>query len=326
MPAESVPTGIPLVTGATGFAGGHLVEHLLEDEPYVAAWGHAGGRQTTASDNDGRVTWFSVDVTDADAVARSIAAIQPSAVYHCAGIADVHGAWSQSARALRVNVMGTQAVLDALDRISLRAPILITGSALVYRPSLEALSEDSPLGPSSPYGVSKLAQEMVAESASGHIFVTRSFNHAGPRQSASYVTSSFARQIAEAEAGLREPVLRVGNLDARRDLTDVRDTVRAYRLLVERGRPRQPYNVCRGEAFRVGDLLDSLLTYARVRLRVETDPSRLRPSDNPVVLGNPSRLHQDTGWTPRRSIEQTLNDLLEYWRHVVRGPSSSSSA
>jgi GDP-4-dehydro-6-deoxy-D-mannose reductase len=125
---------------------------------------------------------------------------------------------------------------------------------------------------------------------------------------------------------LREPVLRVGNLDARRDITDVRDTVRAYQMLVERGHPRQPYNVCRGEAFRVGDLLESLLGHAQVRVRVEIDPARMRPSDNPVVLGNPARLHQHTGWTPRIPIDQTLSDLLEYWRRMVGDQRSSSTA
>jgi GDP-4-dehydro-6-deoxy-D-mannose reductase len=205
--------------------------------------------------------------------------------------------------------------------LRLDVPILVTGSALVYGSSVDALTEESPLAPSSPYGVSKLAQEMAANLAPGHVLITRSFNHAGPRQSDAYVTSSFARQIAEAEAGIREPVLAVGNLDARRDITDVRDTVRAYRLLVERGRPHQPYNVCRGEAFRVGDLLDSLIRLAQLRIQVRTDPARLRPNDNPVVLGSPQRLRQDTGWTPAIGIDDTLRDLLGYWRrHLARVP------
>jgi GDP-4-dehydro-6-deoxy-D-mannose reductase len=322
----SISAGTPLVTGATGFAGSHLLEHLLEHEPHVTAWGHTGGRALPETNAGDRVAWAAVDVTDADAVAASLARIRPSAVYHCAGVADVHGAWTDSARALRVNVLGTHTLLTALDRLGLNPPVVITGSALVYRPSSQALSEDSPLGPSSPYGVSKLAQEMLAESSTGHIVVARPFNHAGPRQSASYVTSSFARQIAEAEAGLREPILRVGNLDARRDITDVRDTVRAYRMLIAHGHPRRPYNVCRGDAFRVGDLLESLLAHATLRVRVEIDPARMRPSDNPVVLGNPARLHQDTGWTPRIPIDQTLSDLLEYWRRLVRDHRSPSTA
>jgi GDP-4-dehydro-6-deoxy-D-mannose reductase len=307
---------VPLVTGATGFAGSHLIEHLLEHAPRVAAWGHAGGRDLPAA-SDERVSWSAVDITDSDAVTRTLDQLRPSAIYHCAGIADVHGTWAVSTRALRVNVIGTHTLLSAVERLGLAIPVLVTGSALVYGSSLDALTEDSPLIPSSPYGVSKIAQEMAADQAALHVILTRPFNHAGPRQSASYVTSSFARQIAEAEVGIREPVLAVGNLDARRDITDVRDTVRAYRLLVERGRPHQPYNVCRGEAFRVGDLLDSLIREAQVPIGVRTDPALLRPNDNPIVLGNPQRLRQDTGWAPAIGIDDTLRDLLTYWRQQL---------
>jgi len=309
--------GIPLVTGAAGFAGSHLVDHLLDSESRVTAWAHPGGRSPSDRYDPDRVQWAAVDVSDAAAVARELHALQPSAVYHCAGVADVHNSWADSARALRVNVLGTEAVLDAIRRMAPDVPVLVTGSALVYRPSAGALSEDSPIGPSTPYGVSKLAQEMVAFDGGGRVIVTRSFNHAGPRQSSAYVTSSFARQIAEAEAGVREPVIRVGNLDARRDITDVRDTVRAYRALVERGRPGTAYNVCRGEAFRIGDLLDALVRQSHIAITVEVDPSRFRPSDNPVVLGNPERICTDTGWQPRIAIQRTLAELLEYWRGAV---------
>jgi GDP-4-dehydro-6-deoxy-D-mannose reductase len=308
----AAPAGRPLVTGAAGFAGGHLIDHLLEREEQVAAWGH--GAPPTASPDPNRVSWTSVDVTDRQAVTASLERIQPSAVFHCAGIADVHSTWSDSATALRVNVIGTHNLLTALEQLGLDVPVLVTGSALVYRPSDAALSEDSPIGPSSPYGVSKLAQELVGFAARGRVIVTRSFNHAGPRQGPAYVTSSFARQIAEAEAGVREPVLSVGNLEARRDITDVRDTVRAYRLLLEKGRSATPYNVCRGEAFRVRDLLESLVSQAKVAIEIRSDPARMRPNDNPIVLGDPARLSADTGWAPRIPIEQTLRDLLDYWR------------
>ena len=307
----------PLVTGAGGFAGGHLIDHLLEHEAQVVAWGHATNRRP--DDRGGRVRWHAVDVTDGTAVRRALQASCPSAVYHCAGIADVHSTWHDSARALQVNVMGTHHLLTALDEIAGDVPVLVTGSALVYQTSLQPLTEDSPIGPSSPYGVSKLAQEIVAMTSPGRVIVTRPFNHAGPRQAAAYVTSSFARQIAEAEAGRRERVLQVGNLEARRDITDVRDTVRAYRLLIQRGQRRHPYNVCRGQAYRVGDLLDVLVRSARVPIEVQADPARLRPNDNPVVLGDPGRLHADTGWTAEVSIEQTLSDLLDYWREHLAG-------
>lgn len=309
--------GVPLVTGATGFAGSHLVQHLLQHHDRVHAWGNPGGRPLDPSSPDGRVTWSAVDVTSRDEVARALGALAPAAVYHCAGLAHVHRAWQDSARALRVNAMGTDAVLRAVEGAGLGVPVVVTGSALVYRPSMEPLTEDSPIGPTDPYGISKLAQEMLATAAGGHVLVARPFNHAGPRQGTAFVTSSFARQIAEAEAGAREPIIRVGNLDARRDVTDVRDTVRAYRLLALRGQPGRPYNVCRGQAYRVGDLLEALIGRARVPISVELDPARLRPSDNPVVLGSYERLRRETGWEPQIPIEQTLDDLLDYWRGEV---------
>ena len=305
---------VPLVTGATGFAGGHLVEHLLDHHPRVAAWGHPGGKRLPQHP-DGRVSWSAVDVTDRDAVERSLEDLRPSAIYHCAGIADVHATSSKPTSALRVNVFGTHTLLESLERLQLEVPVLVTGSAAVYRPSLEPLREDSAVAPATLYGVSKLAQEMVADRARGHVILTRPFNHVGPRQSTAQAASSFARQIAEAEArGERKAVLAVGNVEARRDITDVRDTVRAYRLLLERGRPHEPYNVCRGEAVRIGDLLDSLIRQARVSIEVTSDRGRFRPNDNPVVLGDPGRLARDTGWAPTVSIDDTLSDLLDYWR------------
>jgi GDP-4-dehydro-6-deoxy-D-mannose reductase len=305
-------SGHPLVTGATGFAGSHLVDSLTADGTRVFGWANLGGRPPDRSRP--AVTWQSVDLLDRDAVRRALAEAAPSAIYHCAGVADVQGSWRAPGRALRVNVIGTHHVLDAADALGLQVPILVTGSALVYRPSDTAVDEDHPLGPTSPYGVSKLAQEMLALESPLPVLIARPFNHAGPRQDTSYVTSAFARQLAEIEAGRHEPVLRVGNLDSMRDITDVRDTVAAYRALVERGTPRRPYNVCRGKAYRMRDLLDILLSLARVDVRVEQEASRLRPSDIPVVLGSHARLTAETGWTPQIPIEQTLADLLAYWR------------
>lgn len=309
----------PLITGAAGFAGSHLLDHLLEFAPLVHAWGRP--RDDHPNQRESRVAWAAVDVLDRTAVSVAVAAIRPSAIYHCAGVADVQAAWQGSTRALAVNAIGTSNVLDAVREAGLDIPVLVTGSALVYRPSIEALTEESPLGPTGPYAVSKLAQEMIAGRAgTARVLLTRSFNHAGPRQSDAYVTSSFARQIAEIETGSRPPVIHVGNLDSRRDITDVRDVARAYRLIVERGTSRRPYNVCSGVAHRVRDLLEWLVAQSHVRVNVELDRSRLRPSDNPVVLGSYRRLEADTGWRPEISIEKTLGDLLDDWRRKIATP------
>jgi GDP-4-dehydro-6-deoxy-D-mannose reductase len=309
--------GLPLVTGATGFAGSHLVDQLLEEQPSVAAWSHRGGREQHAQGNP-RILWDAVDLLDRAAVSRALSRLRPSVVYHCAGIAHVGESWSDPVRALRVNVLGTHHLLEGMREAGLGSPVLVTGSALVYRPSTALLRENDPIGPSDPYGVSKLAQEMLSvRSSDVPVYFVRPFNHAGPRQSPTYVTSSFARQIAEIEADHASPVLRVGNLDARRDITDVRDTVRAYRLVVRHGQPRRPYNVCSGEAFRVRDLLDALVGLSRAPIHIEVDPARLRPSDNPVIAGDRSRIGAETGWTPEIPIERTLEDLLNYWRGQI---------
>jgi GDP-4-dehydro-6-deoxy-D-mannose reductase len=310
--------GPPLVTGATGFAGGHLVRLLLTREPCVAAWGHAGGRPLSESKAHERISWSYIDLLDGDSVTAALAQLRPSAIYHLAGMADVHAAWRSAAPALRVNALGTYHLLDACRTLRLDIPVLVTGSALVYKPSSQPIDEESPLAPASPYGISKLAQELIALRATwDRVFVARPFNHAGPGQSDAYVTSSFARQIAEIEVGLRDPVLHVGNLESRRDITDVRDTVRAYESILQRGIPGRPYNVCCGKAYRVADLMRMLVASARVDIQIQTDPDRLRPSDTPVVLGDFGRLERETGWRPVVPIEQTLADLLDYWRGVV---------
>ncbi len=311
--------GVPLVTGATGFAGSHLLDQLVQlaGPSAVEAWAHRGGRTAAERDADPRARWSAVDLLDRDAVREALAGAAPSVIYHCAGVADVHASWHSPARALRVNVLGTEHLLAAARELNLSCPVVVTSSALVYRPSARAIAETDPVAPSSPYGVSKLGQELVARQSYGRVIVARAFNHAGPRQDASYVTSAFARQLAEIEAGAREPVLLVGNLDSRRDITDVRDTVRAYRLLAAHGRPDRPYNVCSGRAYRVGDLLEILLGRTRTRVQVTPDPTRTRPHDNPIVLGDPSRIAADTGWRAEIPIERTLADLLDYWRAAL---------
>jgi GDP-4-dehydro-6-deoxy-D-mannose reductase len=310
--------GLPLVTGATGFAGSHLLDDLLRDHGAVAAWANPAGTAPAVRPN---VRWQSVDLVNRAAVVRAIEETAPSVVYHLAGAAHVGDSWADPVRPLRINTLGTHHLLEAIRLADLQCPVLVAGSAVVYRPSSEALDEESPIGPSNPYGFSKLTQEVVAaRDAWSPVFLARPFNHVGPGQSPAYVASAFARQIAEIEAGVTDAVLSVGNLDARRDLTDVRDTVRAYRLLVEKGRPARPYNICSGVAYRIGDLLETMLRLARARITIAIDANRLRPSDTPVVLGNPARIAAEVGWRAMIPIDDTLTDLLDYWRQRVAVP------
>ena len=302
-----------LVTGAAGFAGGHLVDLLGRDGAAIVAWHRPGGSPPRAVPG---TRWEAVDLHDRDAVHAAIARAQPSAVYHCAGAAHVGRSWESTETTFATNVRGTHRLLQALEQVAAPARVLIPSSALVYASAGEALTEEHPLVPASPYGLSKLAQEMLGVRTNGPLAVTiaRAFNHFGPRQDPYFVASGFARRIADIEHGRWEPQISVGNLDARRDLTDVRDTVRAYRLILERGLPARPYNVCSGRAIAIRDLLDQLIARARVPVEVRVDPARYRPNDTPLLLGDPRRLRDELGWTAEIPIEQTLDDLLEYWR------------
>ncbi len=311
-----------LVTGAAGFAGSHLIERLdgaLPAEQRILAWRRPGG--TAARAASGRVTWEGVDLLDREAVDAAIAGARPALVYHCAGSPHVASSWSDSLVPLQANVLSTHHLVLALRRHTPTSRLLVPSSALVYAPTGEPRDEQFPLTPRTPYGVSKLAQELLAARAQRDqgldAVLARPFNHIGPRQDATFVAAAFARQIAEVEAGRSEPTISVGNLDAKRDLTDVRDTVRAYQAIAERGTSGRVYNVCSGRAVSIRDLLDSLVALARVPVRIAVDPARLRPSDTPVLVGDPSRIEHELGWRPEIPLERTLADLLEYWRGRV---------
>jgi GDP-4-dehydro-6-deoxy-D-mannose reductase len=304
---------LTLVTGAAGFAGSHLLDALVRDGIETVAWHRLGGSPPRELSG---VTWQAVDLLNRSAVGRAIASANPAVVYHCAGAAHVGRSWKSTEQTFAVNVLGTHHLIEGLREAAADARLLIPSSAMVYAAADEPLSEDHALVPSSPYGLSKLAQEMAGRNngRAPAVFVARPFNHFGIRQDPWFVTSGFAQRIADIEAGRREPVLAVGNLEARRDLTDVRDVVRAYRLIVERGEAERPYNVCTGRAIAIRDLLDIFLSRARVRIEVTIDPDRYRPNDLPLVLGDASRIHSELGWTPTIAMEQTVDDLLEYWR------------
>jgi GDP-4-dehydro-6-deoxy-D-mannose reductase len=312
-----------LVTGAAGFAGSHVVQAL-------AATGRAAGeliawRRATPPPAElaAIATWQQVDLLNREDVRSAIQRLKPDAVYHCAGAPNVAHSWRDTVTPLSSNILATHRLLDALRRAGSHCRIVIPGSATVYASSNAPLTEDSPIAPGNPYAVSKLAQEQLGLLAAHEdgldVIVTRSFNHLGPRQSAAFAAPSMARQIALMENGLVDPVIKVGNLDAQRDLTDVRDMVRAYVALMKEGTPSTVYNVSSGFARSMASVLDALVARARVTVRVEADPSLLRPNDTRVVLGDSTRLRAATGWRPQIPFEQTLDDLLNYWRATSLG-------
>ena len=261
---------------------------------------------------------------DRGRVRQEIRALRPTAVYHCAGAAHVAHSWQDTALPLASNVLTTHYLLDALRRAGSSCRVIIPGSATVYAVSNSPLQEDSALAPASPYAVSKLAQEQLGRRALSEdgvdVVLTRAFNHIGPRQSPGFAVAGMARQIAHIERGGVDPVIRVGNLDTHRDLTDVRDTVRAYVLLMERGVPGTIYNVASGVARPMRAVLDALVARSRVPVRIALDPARLRPNDLPVLIGDSTRLRLATDWAPLIGSDRMLDDLLEYWRTSVSSP------
>jgi GDP-4-dehydro-6-deoxy-D-mannose reductase len=311
--------GAVLVTGAGGFVGSHLIELLEQDPIDIVAWVRPG---TEALVRGQRVLWTPVEMHDREAVAAAIADTRPSAIYHLAGVPHVGDSWAHVHETFAGNVLATHHLFNALRRASLKPRVLITSTAFVYAPQDRAISEHDLVRPNSPYGTSKVAQEMVGKAAwEGDgipALIARAFNHVGPRQSPSFVASSIAKQIAEIEAGLKPPTLVMGNLDSQRDIMDVRDTVRAYQAMMAAAKPGIPYNICSATAVPVRRLVELMTSKARVPITIEQDPARFRPNDTRLIVGHHGRLTKDTGWVPQIPFEQTVEDLLAYWRSSLR--------
>ena len=318
-----------LITGITGFVGTWLARHLVEEVDGTEVWGLV----RWSSDRSGLaplerdLRFVPGDLTDGASLVRALRESRPDLVVHLAASTTVASSWSTPAEILEINVVGQARLLEALRTLELAPVVVIPGSAEVYGrvdPARCPLTEDEPFRPVSPYAVSKAAQDLMAFQYHATwglpVIRMRPFNHTGPGRPDRFVASSFARQLAEMEAGLRPPELRVGNLDAVRDFTDVRDVVRAYWLAATRGEPGAAYHVCTGRPVAVREVLETLISLATVEPRVEVDPSRLRPADIPVLWGSAERLHRATGWEPRIPLERTLADLLEDWRRrLARG-------
>ncbi|MEW4566850.1 GDP-mannose 4,6-dehydratase [Tautonia sp. JC769] len=313
-----------LITGITGFVGGHLAEHLLEQGDVVAGLS-ASGRWPDATAHLAeavRLETFDLLADSVGSLARMLSRKRPEAIYHLAAQANPHASFDDPRATWDLNLGGTLTLLEAVRAAELDAKprVVLVGSGVSYgNPGPEDLpvTERCPLRPNNPYAASKAAADLLGIqhwlSHGTPVVIARPFNHAGPRQEDRYVLSSFARQVAEVERGDR-PRIEVGNLQVVRDFTDVRDIVRAYRLLAESGKPGEVYNVGTGRDESLARLLDLLRGLAECPVEVVVDPARVRPVDQPLLLADASKLRADTGWEPLRTSEQTLADMLTFWR------------
>jgi len=308
------PAHSTLVTGATGFAGSHLNDRLAGRTRLIGRY-RRGGRPP---DRTRPVDWHDVDLLDVTAMRRHLEAVRPARICHLAGAPLASTSWATAVPQLQINALGTHRLLEAVRLARVPCRVLVVTSAQIYQPGDDPIDENARLQPLTPYGLSKLAADQMARQAADvdglDVVIARPFNHAGPRQRPEYVVSSLARQIARIEAGRAEPVLRVGNLSARRDLTDVRDVIEAYVRVLDVAPPGRPYNVCSGRAWQIADLLDELRHLSTVSVSVEVDRARLRASDAAVLQGDASRARAELGWMPHIPVEQTLKDTLNWWR------------
>lgn len=314
-----------LITGITGFAGSHLAEHALLHEG-VEVFGTRRWRSRTENVDHfaDRVTLVDCDLRDAASVLSMVDRVRPDRVFHLAAQSYVPTSWHAPAESFTTNVVGQVNLFEALRRCECAPRVHIACSSeeygLVHRHETP-ITEDNALRPLSPYAVSKVGQDLLAyqyfRSFGLHTIRTRGFNHTGPRRGEVFVVSNFAKQIALIEAGKAPPVLHVGNLEAERDFTDVRDVVRAYWLALEHGEPGEAYNIASGKAWRIREVLELLLSCSDATIDVQVDPDRLRPSDVELLLGDASKFKAATGWEPVIPFEQTVRETLEYWRARV---------
>ncbi len=314
-----------LITGATGFAGSHLAEYLLAHAA-LEVWG------TDISSNERNIAHIKDDLefvvgdmSKPGTASRILTEVRPDYIFHLAAQAFVPLSWSDPWDTLANNIRAELNILQTLVDTGARPRVMVAGSADEYgmiRPDELPITETTPLRPYNPYAVSKIAQDMLGyQYFASHdlpVVRVRPFNHIGPRQSPAFVSSDFAKQIAEIEQGYREPQLAVGNLDARRDFTDVRDMVRAYFLALERGEPGEVYNLGAEHASSIQQVLDLLLRMSDAEIEVVKDPTRLRPTEVPVVVSDCSKFRQQTGWRAMVTLEDSLRDILDYWRGRVR--------
>ncbi len=315
-----------LITGVTGFAGSHLADYLLAHQPDVEVFGTHRWRSPmhNIAHIDEGLQLVETDLRDYNSVHKALDTVRPDFIFHLAAQSFVPTSWNAPAATLDVNVIGQTNIFEAVRDLGIDPVIQIACSSEEYglvHPEETPIKETNPLRPLSTYAVSKIAQDFLGyqyyQSYGIKAIRTRGFNHTGPRRGDVFVASNFAKQLARIKAGLDEPVIHVGNLEAIRDFTDVRDMVRAYWLAVNKARPGEVYNIASGQGIKIQELLNQLIALTGVEVEVRQDPERMRPSDVEILLGDCSKFRADTGWEPEIPFEQTLKDIVEYWRRRI---------
>ena len=316
---------IAFITGITGFAGSHLSELLLKRGFRVYGLCRWRSRVENIDHIKSKLRLIEGDLLDLNSLQEAIMAARPDYVFHLAAQSFVPASWTSPAVTLETNVTGSCNLFEAIRAAKIDPVVQIACSSEEYglvKKNEVPIKETNPLRPLSPYGVSKVAMDYLGyqyfRSYGLRIVRTRAFNHTGPRRGDVFVCSSFAKQIAEIEAGLKEPILSVGNLEAIRDFTDVRDMVRAYFAAVLKAKPGEVYNIAHGRGIKIKDILSKLLSLSRVKIKVQQDPKRMRPSDVPILIGDASKFRRATGWRPTIDFDKTLRDILNYWRHKIK--------
>ena len=313
-----------LITGITGFAGSHLAELALKKGVDVFGTVRWRSRLENIEQIKNDVKLVDCDMRDFCSVKSALKKVNPDYIFHLAAQSFVPSSWSAPHETMTTNIIGQLNFFEAIRDLGINPVMHIACSSEEYgfvHPDEVPITEENPLRPLSPYAVSKVAQDMMGyqyyKSYGLKIVRTRGFNHTGPRRGEVFVTSNFAKQIAEIETGKREKIIHVGNLDARRDFSDVRDIVRAYWLTVEKGEPGEVYNVASGIAYKISEMLKKLLSFSSVNVDVVQQQERMRPSDVEILLGSYEKFNKRTGWKPEIPFDRTLSDLLDYWRARV---------
>lgn len=313
-----------LITGIAGFVGSHLAELLLSQGYEVYGMCRPRTKRDHIESIINKLHLEDADLLDSHSLYTTISRIKPDYIFHLAAQSFVPTSWVSPSVTLEVNIVGSANLFEAVRQANIEPVIQIACSSEEYGLVMQnelPIKETNPLRPLSPYAVSKLAMDYLGfqynQSYKVKIVRTRGFNHTGPRRGETFAESNFAKQVALIEKGKQDPVIRVGNLDAQRDYTDVRDMVRAYVTAVDKCDYGDVYNICTGHAIKIGDMLNLLLSFSKIKVDVQPDPSRMRPSDVPVLIGDNTKFVTKTGWKPEITFEKTMEDLLNYWRERV---------